>query len=56
MGVTFAEKLVERRISGQTLSTLATTVLVDRQRLGCGNVEASEVGAWTKRNVDRTNF
>jgi TolB-like protein len=47
---------VERRISGQTLSTLAASVLADRQRLGCGNVEASEVGAWIKRNVDRTNF
>jgi hypothetical protein len=42
--------------AGSAASTLAASVLADRQRLGCGDIEPGEVGAWIKQNVDRTNF
>lgn len=42
--------------AGSAASTLAASVLADRHRLGCGDVEPSDVGAWIKQNVDRTNF
>ena len=41
---------------GSALSTLAASVLADRERYGLAHVDETAIGQWLKQNVDRTNL
>lgn len=41
---------------GSAMSTLAASIIADRDRLGCGHVDEAVVGRWIKENVDRVNL
>lgn len=41
---------------GSALSTLAASILADRERLGLDNVDEANVGRWIRDNIDRVNF
>lgn len=41
---------------GSALSTLAASIIANRERLGCGHVDEAVVGRWIKENVDRVNL
>jgi hypothetical protein len=38
------------------ISTLAASILADRERLGLGNVEEASVNQWIRENIDRVNL
>jgi hypothetical protein len=38
------------------MSTLAASILADRERLGLTHIDDGSVGGWIKENVDRVNF
>jgi hypothetical protein len=38
------------------MSTLAASILADRERLGLSNVDEASVGLWIRENIDRVNF
>lgn len=38
------------------MSTLAASVLGDREQLGCEDVDAGDVGSWIRGNIDRVNL
>lgn len=40
---------------GSAASTLAASVLADREWLGLGDVEPASVGPWIRENIDRVN-
>jgi len=41
---------------GSAMSTLAASILADRERLGLGDVDEASVGRWIRENIDRVNF
>lgn len=41
---------------GSAMSTLASSLLADRERLGLPNLDQSAVSGWIKENIDRVNF
>ena len=41
---------------GSALSTLASSVLTDHERLGLGDIDKANVGQWIRGNIDRVNF
>lgn len=41
---------------GSAKSTLAASILADRERLGLGDVDEANIGQWIKENIDRVNF
>jgi hypothetical protein len=41
---------------GSAMSTLAGSLLADRDRLGLLDLDQSEISGWIKANVDRVNF
>jgi hypothetical protein len=41
---------------GSALSTLAASILADRERLGLDNVDEANVGRWIRENIHRVNF
>ena len=38
------------------LSTLAASILADRERLGLDDIAVASVGRWIRENIDRVNF
>lgn len=42
--------------AGSAMSTLAASILADRERLGLSTIDEALVGRWIKENVDRVNF
>ena len=41
---------------GSALSTLAASILADRERLSLKDIADANVGQWIKENIDRVNF
>lgn len=41
---------------GSAMSTLAASILADRDRLGLAHIDEAAVGPWIKENIDRVNF
>lgn len=41
---------------GSAGSTLAASILADREQLGLGDVDEASIGQWIKENIDRVNF
>ena len=41
---------------GSAMSTLAGSILADRERLGLSNIDEASVGHWIRENIDRVNF
>lgn len=41
---------------GSAMSTLAASILADRQRLELPHVDEASIGRWIRENVDRVNF
>ena len=41
---------------GSAMSTLAASILADRERLKLTNVDEANIGRWIRENVDRVNF
>lgn len=41
---------------GSAMSTLAASMLADREWLGLGEVHEAGVGQWIRKNIDRVNF
>lgn len=41
---------------GSAMSTLAASILADREWFGLSNIDEASVGQWIKDNVDRVNF
>ncbi len=42
--------------AGSALSTLADSILADRQQLGLDGIDEVGIGRWIRENVDRVNF
>jgi hypothetical protein len=43
-------------IPGSAQSTLAASILADRERIGLSDADAAAIGQWIRTNVDRVNF
>lgn len=41
---------------GSAMSTLAASILADRERLGLQDIDEASVGRWIRENIDRVNF
>ena len=41
---------------GSAMSTLAASILADRERLGLTTIDEAGIGSWIRENVDRVNF
>ncbi|HVA15670.1 MAG TPA: hypothetical protein VNF99_20655 [Stellaceae bacterium] len=41
---------------GSAMSTLAASILGDRERLNLADVDEAAVGGWIRQNIDRVNF
>jgi hypothetical protein len=41
---------------GSAMSTLAASILADREWVGLGDMAEATVGTWIRENVDRVNF
>jgi len=41
---------------GSAMSTLAASILADREQLGLGAVDEAGGGRWIRENIDRVNF
>ena len=41
---------------GSAMSTLATSILADRDRLASAHIDEASVGRWIRANIDRVNL
>jgi hypothetical protein len=41
---------------GSALSTLAASIVADRERFGLADIDNGSVGQWIRENIDRVNF